>query len=198
MSLASAIERERQDDHSERMSLGFEVAEFPEVEEGTVLLSELGGWLNERYPGRIVSWRPLCTKIKDERPSRKINHEIILEAEALIQTYGDLSLEENETLFSEIGGRFVVTAPRLPVKADPGHLLLGGWRHDLGAIRLRERKGLLRLKMKSVSNRTVWTTPEIRLDTNLSKFREDGALMNIADVSDNRVWPGDSRGVWPG
>lgn len=182
MSLANAIERAKKGGHAEPMGLGFEVAELPEVEEGLHLLSELGAWLVSQYPGRIVSWRLQCTQFDSEKPSQRIKREIVLAAEALIQTYRDLSFE--------------VTSPKLPVEADGGNLLLEGWKTGNDFFSLRERGGLLRLVMRLVTNRVVWATPDIRLDTNLSSFREDGVLINIADVSDNRVWSGGlTRGI---
>lgn len=187
MSLASAIERVKKNGH----------AEFPiEIEEGIHLLLELGVWLVSQYPGRIVSWRLQCTRLDSEKPSQRNNREIILGAEALIQIYHDLSLVTPEILFPEIDGRLVMTAPKLPLPADPGNMLLEGWRIGVDPLVLRERGGLLRLKIRLATNREVWSAPDIRLDTNLSLYREDGVLINIADVSDSRVWAGGlTRGI---
>ncbi len=190
MSLRNAIERAAQNGHAEPMGLGFEVAEFPGIEEGQHLFFELGAWLSDRYPGRIASWRLQCTQFDRTKTQPKPGHEIVLQAEALVQTYADLFLESAETLFRELDGRAMLTAPKMPFEADGGNLLLEGWQIGSVILSLRERGGLLRLRMKLVTNREVWTAPNIRLDTNLSRFREDGVSVNIADVSNNHVLSG--------
>lgn len=189
MSLASAIERARKNGH-ENLGLGFDAFEFPEIEQGILMLSELGPWLVDRYSGRVAFWRLQCTKIDIEKPGQKNRAEVILAAEVLIQTYADLFLEERLLLFPEVEGRQVMVFPKLPVWADEGSTLLGGWRFGDHYHSLREHGGLLRLAVKLVANREIWSMPEIRLDTNLSWVRPYGALANLADLSDPAVWSG--------
>jgi len=196
MSLKSAIERARKGtDHSESMGLGFEMAEFPEIEEGVHLFNQIAPWLIDRYPGRVVSRRLECNRPKSEPGFKVTSRNVHLEEEILIQGYRDLVIFEDSQPyfdFGQDGARLVLFGPKEEVELVKSNCLpVDGWKFSLKEEEMRVGGGLFRLRFRLSTNRDIWSKPRIGLETGLMLYRiKDGVATNIADVQDSEVGVG--------